>query len=65
MTSSFFRQITSFSDSFHYTKTCKKNLYVGSLNFLSYTIQIGSNINWYMDASVRDLEGTFFKATFS
>ena len=31
----------------------KKNLYVGSLNYFSYTIQIGSN--WYMDTGVRDL----------
>ena len=42
----FFRQITSFSDSFHYTKK-QKNLCVGSFNYFSYTIQIGSN--WYMD----------------
>ena len=38
----------------------KKNLYVGSFNYFSYTIQIGSN--WYMDTGVRDLEVTFFKA---
>ena len=38
----------------------KKNLYVGSFNFFSYTIQIGSN--WYMDTGVRDLEVAFFKA---
>ena len=56
----FFRQITSFSDSFHYTEKQKKNLYVGSFNYFSYTIQIGSN--WYMDTSVRDLEVAFFKA---
>ena len=55
----FFRQITSFSDSLHYTKKQKKNLYVGSYYF-SYTIQIGSN--WYMDTGVRDLEVAFFKA---
>ena len=29
----------------------KKNLYVGSFNYFSYTIQIGSN--WYMDTGVR------------
>ena len=52
----FFRQITSFSDSFHYAK--KKNLYVGSFNYFSCTIQIGSN--WYMDSGVRDLEVAFF-----
>ena len=33
---------TSFSDSFHYTKK-QKNLHVGSFNYFSYTIQIGSN----------------------
>ena len=38
----------------------KKNLYVGSFNNFSYTIQRGSN--WYMDTSVRDLEVAFFKA---
>ena len=35
----------------------KKNLYVGSFNYFSYTIQIGSN--WYMDTGVRDLEVAF------
>ena len=29
-------------------------MYVGSFNYFSYTIQIGSN--WYMDTGVRDLE---------
>ena len=38
----------------------EKNLYLGSFNLLSYTIQIGSN--WYMDTCVRDLEVAFFKA---
>ena len=38
----------------------KKNLYVGSFNNLSYTIQIGSN--WYMDTGVHDLEVALFKA---
>ena len=38
----------------------KKNLYVGSFNNCSYTIQIGSN--WYMDTGVRDLEVASFKA---
>ena len=47
-----FGHITSFSDSFHYIKKTKKNLYVGSLKYFSYTIQIGSN--WYMDTGVRD-----------
>ena len=55
----FFRQITSFSDSFHYTEK-QINLYVGSFNYFSYTIQIGSK--WYMDTGVRDLEDAFFMA---
>ena len=38
----------------------KKNLYVGSFNYFSYTNQIGSN--WYMDTGVRDLEVACFKA---
>ena len=42
VTPTFFLQITSFSDFFHYTKK-QKNLYVGSFNYFSYTIQIGSN----------------------
>ena len=36
----------------------KKNLYVGSFNYFSYTIQKGSN--WYMDRGLRDLEVAFF-----
>ena len=36
----------------------KKNLYVGSFNYFSYTIHIGSN--WYMDTGVRNLEVAFF-----
>ena len=55
MTLTFFRQIISFSDSFHYTK---KNLFMGSFNYFSYTNQIGSN--WYMDTAVRDLEVAVF-----
>ena len=39
---------------------CLYFLYVGSFNYFSCTIQIGSN--WYMDTSVRDLEVAFFKA---
>ena len=56
-----FRQITSFSDSFHYTKK-QKNLYAASFNYFSYTgtIQIGSNL--YMDTGVQDLEVACFKA---
>ena len=38
----------------------KKNMYVGSFNYFSYTIQTGSNL--YMDTGVRDLEVAFFKA---
>ena len=38
----------------------KKKLCVGSFNYFSYTIQIGSN--WYMDPGVRDLEVACFKA---
>ena len=60
VTPTIFRQITSFSDSFHDTKKTKKNLYVGSFNYFSYTIQIGSN--WYTDTGVRDLEVACFKA---
>ena len=37
----------------------KKNLFVGSFNYFSYTVQIGSN--WYMDTGLRDLEVAFFK----
>ena len=59
MTPTFFRQITSFSDSFQYTKK-QKNLYVESFNYFSYTIRIGSN--WYMDTGVRDLKIACFKA---
>ena len=59
MTPTFFWQITSFSDSSHYTKK-QKNLWAGSFNYFSYTIQIGSN--WYMDTGVRDLEVAPFKA---
>ena len=59
MTLTFFWQITSFSDSFHYTEK-QKNLYAVSFNYFSYTIQIGSN--WYMDTGVRNLEVACFKA---
>ena len=54
----FFGQITALSDSFHYTEETKKNLYVGSFNYFSYTIHIGSN--WYMDTGVRDLDVVYF-----
>ena len=55
----FFRQITSFFGSFHYTKKQKKNLYVGRFDYFSYTIQIGSK--WYMDTGVRGLEVAFLR----
>ena len=38
----------------------KKTLCVGSFNYFSYTIQIGSN--WYMDTGVCDLAVACFKA---
>ena len=38
----------------------KKNLCMGSFDYFSYTIQIGSN--WYMDTGVRNLEVACFKA---
>ena len=38
----------------------KKNLYVGSFNYFSYTTQIRSK--WYMDTGVGDLEVACFKA---
>ena len=37
----------------------KKNLYVGSFNNFSYTVQIVSN--WCMDTAVHDLEVAFFR----
>ena len=40
----------------------QKNLYVGSFNYFSYTIQIAWN--WCMDTGVRDLEVACFKAKF-
>ena len=33
---------------------------MGSFNYFSYAIQIGSN--WYMDTGVCDLEAAFFKS---
>ena len=41
----------------------KKNLYVGSFNYFSYTIQIRSN--WYMDTGVHDLEVACFNSTWT
>ena len=57
VTPTFFRQITSFSDSFHYTKK-QKNLCVGSFNYFSNTVQTGSN--WYKDTGVRDFRSCGF-----
>ena len=54
----FFRQITSFSDFFHYTKKQKKSCAWEVLIISHNTIQIG--LNWYMDTGVRDLEVAFF-----
>ena len=55
-----FWHITSFSDSFHYTKKPKK-ICAWEVVIISHNaIQIGSN--WYMDTGVRDLEVAFFKA---
>ena len=44
-------------------KKQKKHLCMGSFNYFSYTIKMGSN--WYMDTVVRDLEVAFFKANSS
>ena len=41
-------------------KINKKNLYVGSFDYFSYTIQIGSNWYMYLNRSVRDFEVAFF-----
>ena len=60
LTPFFFRQITSFSDSFHYTKKQKNICAWEVLIMFHNTIQIGSN--WYMDTGVRDLEVAFCKA---
>ena len=56
----FFRQITSFSDSLHYTKKKTTKICTWEVLIISHiTIQIGSN--WYMDTGVRDLDVAFFK----
>ena len=54
----FFRQISSFFVILSIILKNKKNLYVGSFNYFSYTIHIGWN--WYMNTAVRDLEVEFF-----
>ena len=58
----FFRQISSFSDYFHYTKKQKKSVRGKFQVFLIFFLK-GSN--WYMDTGVRDLEVVFFKANSS
>ena len=60
VTPTFFRHITSFSVSFHYTKNQKKSAW--EVLIISHnTTQIVSN--WYMDTGVRDLEVVFFKTS--
>ena len=58
----FFRQITSFSNSFIYTKKQKKICMweVLIISHIHCTMQIGSH--WYRNAGVRDFEVAFFKA---
>ena len=60
VTPTFFRQITSFFDSLHYTKKPKKSVWEV---LIKKTIKKGSN--WYMDTGVRDLEVIFLKANSS
>ena len=55
----FFSRSLSFLTLSSILKKNKKNLYVGSFNYFSYTIQIGSH--WYMDTGERDLEVACFK----
>ena len=59
----FFRQIISFSDSFHHTKKTKK-ICVWEVLIISH-ILLKKGSNWYMDTGVRDLEVVFFKANSS
>ena len=55
----FFRQITSFSDSFRYTKKTKKTC-TWEVSIIShYTIHIRSNL--YVDTGVRDLGAAFLR----
>ena len=54
----FFRQITSFSDSFHDTKK-QKNLYVGSFN--NFSQYYSNRVELVHDTGVRDFEVAFFK----
>ena len=50
VTPTFFQQITSFSDSFHYTKKQKKNC-AWEVLIISHNVHKGSN--WYMDTDVK------------
>ena len=52
VTPTFFRQITSFSDSFPHTKKQKKNLCVGSFNYFSYTIKKKGRIGTWIEVCV-------------
>ena len=61
MTSTFFgRSLPFLILSIILKKNKQKNLYVGSFNYFSHTIQIG--LNWYMDTGVLDSEVAYFKA---
>ena len=58
MTRTFFRQITSFSDSFHHTKKTNKICEWEVLIISHILFKKGSN--WYMDVGVPDLKVVFF-----
>ena len=59
VTPTFFGRSLSFLILSIILKNKKKNLYAGSFNCFSYTIQIG--LNWYMNTGVRDLEVAFLR----
>ena len=59
VTPTFFRQITSFSDSFHHTKKQKKICEWEVLIISHILLKKGSN--WYMDTGVRDLKVVFLR----
>ena len=56
VTPTFFRQITSLSDSFHYTKKQKK-ICAWEVLIISYIL-----LKWIQDTGVCDLQVLFFKA---
>ena len=58
VTRTFFRQITSFSDSFHHTKKTNKICEWEVLIISHILFKKGSN--WYMDVGVPDLKVVFF-----